>query len=221
MSILTAQLRSFLAHAALWLWPFHFGIGTIMGLIRPPVPAQPLVTRGLRGFPLRFRFDPSPALGRVMYYRGLAEERSIVRLRQLLKPGMTFIDVGASVGLYSVVAAHCVGPSGRVVAFEPQQSLAERFWENMRMNRLGNVILEPVALGKAAGASTLFQVSRHDMQATLRLRPNERSVGREVEVHCANPVGRAGRARHHFGGRRSRSTWRAPRSTCSKGSRVG
>lgn len=153
-----------------------------MGLIRPPVPAQPLVTRGIRGFPLRFRFDPTPVLGRVMYYRGLAEERSIVRLRQLLKPGMTFVDVGANVGLYSVVAAHCVGPSGRVIAFEPQLSLAERFWENIRMNRLANVTLEPVALGNAAGASTLFQVSRHDMQATLRLRANERSVGREVEV---------------------------------------
>jgi FkbM family methyltransferase len=176
------QLRSLLAHAALRLWPFQFGIGTIMGLIRPPVPTQPLVTGRLRGFPLRFRFNPAPVHGRLLYYRGLAEERLILRLRRLLKPGMTFIDVGANEGLYSVIAAHCVGPSGRVLAFEPQQSLAERFWENVTMNRLGNVIREPVALGSTPGVSKLFQTSRRDMHATLRLRPDERSVGPDVMV---------------------------------------
>ena len=153
-----------------------------MRLIRPPVPTQPLVTGRLRGFPLRFRFDPSHVNGRLLCYRGMCEERLILRLRHLLKPGMTFVDAGANEGLYSVIAAHCVGPSGRVLAFEPQQSLAERFWENVRMNHLGNVILEPVALGRAPGVSNLFQVSRRDIHATLRLRPDERSVGPEVVV---------------------------------------
>lgn len=153
-----------------------------MRLIRPPVPTQPLVTGRLRGFPLRFRFDPGHVNGRFLYYRGLCEERLILRLRRLLKPGMTFIDAGANEGLYSVVAAHCVGPGGRVFAFEPQQSLAERFWENVRMNGLSNVVLEPVALGRDPGIAKIFQVSRRNIHATLRLRPDERSVGPDVEV---------------------------------------
>jgi FkbM family methyltransferase len=153
-----------------------------MGLIRPPVPAQPFVTGRLRGFPLRFRFDPSTLNGRLLYYRGMCEERLIVRLRRLLKPGMTFIDAGANEGLYSVIAAHCVGPGGRVFAFDPQKSLAEQFWENVEMNRLKNVVLESVALGRAPGQSTLFQIGRHHGHATLRLRPDERSVGPEIVV---------------------------------------
>jgi FkbM family methyltransferase len=148
-----------------------------MRLVRPPAPTQPILTRRLRGFPLRFRFSPGSPHGRLLYYRGLADERLILRLRQLLRPGMTFIDVGANIGFYSVVAAHCVGPTGRVFAFEPQQALAERFWENVTLNRLGNVIHEPVALGRTPGTSNLFQISDHDGQATLRLRPGERSVG--------------------------------------------
>lgn len=174
---MTGRLRSLLARVTLRLWPFPLGVGAIMRLIRPPAPAQPVITRRLRGFPLRFRFQPGSPHGRLLYYRGLAEERLILKLRQLLRPGMTFVDVGANIGLYSVVAAHCVGPTGKVFAFEPQQSLAGRFWENVELNHLGNVIYEPVALGKTPGTSNLFQVSGHDGQATLRLRPEERSVG--------------------------------------------
>ena len=148
-----------------------------MSLIRPPTPTQPIVTRRLRGFPLRFQFQPDNAHGRLLFYRGLAEERLILRLRQLLRPGMTFIDVGANIGLFSVVAAHCVGPTGRVFAFEPQQGLAERFWENVNLNRLGNVIHQPVALGSTPGTSDLFQPTGHDGHATLRMRPEERTVG--------------------------------------------
>ena len=90
---------------------------------------------------------------------------------------MTFVDVGANIGLYTVVAGHCVGPTGKVIAFEPQESLRELFWENVKGNGLGNVVLEPVALGGTAASSNLFQVSENDGQATLRLRPNEQSVG--------------------------------------------
>lgn len=153
-----------------------------MRLLRPPSPTQPILTRRLRGFPLRFRFQPDSPHGRFLYYRGLAEERLILRMRQLLKPGMTFVDIGANIGLYSVIAAHCVGPTGRVFAFEPQQGLAERFWENMKLNRLDNVIHEPVALGRTPGTATLFQLSGDDGRATLRLRPEERSVGRVAVV---------------------------------------
>jgi FkbM family methyltransferase len=161
-----------------------------MRIIRPPAATQPVITRRLRGFPLRFRFNPGSAQGRLLYYRGLSEERLILKLRQLLKPGMTFIDVGANIGLFSVVAAHCVGPNGRVFAFEPQEGLAAPFWENMRLNRLSNVIHVPVALGSTSGTSHLFQISGNDVQATLRLRPDERSMspGAVVPVRTLSDV---------------------------------
>ena len=164
------------------LWPFSFGIGRIARLIGLPAPVPRLVTRRLRGFPLRLRFNPHSRQGRYLYYRGLYEELLILTLRRLLRPGMTFVDVGANIGLYSIVAGYCVGPTGKVIAFEPQQGLADLFWENVRMNSLGNIIHEPIALGRIAGTSNLFQVTDTDVQATLRLRPEERSVGEVVVV---------------------------------------
>ena len=46
------------------------------------------------------------------------------RFKEVVAPGMTVLDVGASFGLYAVAAAREVGPSGRVVAFEPARRTA-------------------------------------------------------------------------------------------------
>jgi FkbM family methyltransferase len=164
------------------LWPFSFGLEGLVRLIGLPAPAPGLITRPLRGFPPRLQFNPRTYQGRFLYYRGPYEEPQIRTLRRLLRPGMTFVDVGANIGLYSVVAGYCVGPAGKVIAFEPQQGLADVFWENVRINGLDNVIREPVALGRMAGMSSLFRVNDNDGQATLRLRPDERSVGAVVVV---------------------------------------
>src|SRR5580693_7607022 len=40
-------------------------------------------------------------------------------MSRLLRPGMTCYDVGANVGFTAVLAAKCVGETGRVVCFEP------------------------------------------------------------------------------------------------------
>ena len=46
-------------------------------------------------------------------------------LRSLLKPGDTFVDIGANHGSYSVIASELIGIKGLVIAFEPQQHLAK------------------------------------------------------------------------------------------------
>lgn len=56
-----------------------------------------------------------------------------------LRPGDTFVDVGASAGYYSVVAAMIVGPQGRVVAVEPIPETYELLRANVALNELRNV----------------------------------------------------------------------------------
>ncbi|MEX0655331.1 MAG: FkbM family methyltransferase [Phycisphaeraceae bacterium] len=43
--------------------------------------------------------------------------------RCIVQPGDTVIDIGANVGWYSSLLSECVGPDGRVVAFEPNPEL--------------------------------------------------------------------------------------------------
>ena len=47
-------------------------------------------------------------------------------LQNKLRPGDVFIDVGANIGLWTLVAATSVGPSGRVFSFEPNPTTFDR-----------------------------------------------------------------------------------------------
>jgi FkbM family methyltransferase len=62
------------------------------------------------------------------------------------KPGETVVDVGAHIGLYSLIAAKRVGPSGRVIAIEPDPENCNLLQRNIELNKLSNVtILERAA----------------------------------------------------------------------------
>jgi FkbM family methyltransferase len=54
--------------------------------------------------------------------------------RSTLKPGMTFIDIGANVGYFSVLAAFLVGWGGRVIAFEAMPATYELLAKNVIVN---------------------------------------------------------------------------------------
>ena len=70
----------------------------------------------------------TPTLYRSLYslYKALSDRDERTILRRLIKPGMTVLDVGANIGVYTEFLAKLVGPSGRVVAFEPEQQNMER-----------------------------------------------------------------------------------------------
>jgi len=64
-------------------------------------------------------------------------------------PGGIFVDLGANVGLYSILLALHVGPAGRVIAVEPGPEALKRFRFNIAANALANVRVFPFAVGDA------------------------------------------------------------------------
>lgn len=94
-----------------------------------------------------------------MHRRGLMGAAERVVLGQLVGPGMTAVDVGANLGLYSALLAQLVGPSGRVISFEPDPDLHALLVENCAANRGGSVEAHRVALGSAAGRLTLQRLT--------------------------------------------------------------
>lgn len=66
---------------------------------------------------------------------------------QLLRPGMVAADVGANVGYFTLLMASLTGPSGRVLAFEPNPMMAQRIARSAALNGLSDRIdIYPVAL---------------------------------------------------------------------------
>jgi FkbM family methyltransferase len=52
-------------------------------------------------------------------YKRASDRVEMRAIRELVRPGMTCLDVGANVGVYTSLLARLVGPAGRVFAFEP------------------------------------------------------------------------------------------------------
>jgi FkbM family methyltransferase len=72
-----------------------------------------------------------------------------------LRPGDVVYDVGAWIGPYTLLAARLVGPSGRVISFEPDPQARARLERNIALNGAGNVKVVPIALSDSNGSARL------------------------------------------------------------------
>ncbi|HEY6118942.1 MAG TPA: FkbM family methyltransferase [Pyrinomonadaceae bacterium] len=88
-------------------------------------------------------------------------------IRENLGPQAIFIDVGANVGYFTLIASVCVGASGKVLAIEPNPSVAEQLRVNVQRSNLSNVITE----------EALCSDSVENHTETLYL-PDESSLGK-------------------------------------------
>ncbi|PYQ75680.1 MAG: hypothetical protein DMG01_18435 [Acidobacteria bacterium] len=109
-----------------------------------------------------------------MLFEGTFEKAERALLLDLLRPGMTVLDIGAHAGLYTMTAAKLVGACGRVVAFEPSSRERARLERHLRLNRIDNVTIEPIALGAVEGEVDLYVVDgRQTGCNSLRPPPGE------------------------------------------------
>ncbi|MCK0098073.1 FkbM family methyltransferase [Qipengyuania sp. S6317L1] len=81
-------------------------------------------------------------------------------IRECLKPGMTFLDIGANFGTYTLIGADAVGHEGRVIAVEPAGEIGYLLKENVAMNGYGGTTsVERCAVGDEPGRLTLYEFS--------------------------------------------------------------
>jgi FkbM family methyltransferase len=77
-------------------------------------------------------------------------------LEALLRPGMTFFDVGANIGIYTALGARIVGPAGRVVAVEPGPANVALIQKTVSLNGFENVTVAARAAGDRAEQVSLY-----------------------------------------------------------------
>lgn len=82
---------------------------------------------------------------------GLWEPEVTRHLIAVAQPGMTVLDVGASLGYYAVLLAGKVGPSGRVLAFEPSPQATRWLSASVALNGFSNVAVREWALSRKDG----------------------------------------------------------------------
>jgi FkbM family methyltransferase len=78
-------------------------------------------------------------------------------LRQTLRPGSTFLDVGANLGVYTWYASGLVGDRGKVIAFEPEPATCASLRRTIGAAPLANVTIHNVALSNATGEMSFYR----------------------------------------------------------------
>lgn len=91
-----------------------------------------------------------------MYYGVGFEQDELDLVKRFVDFGDVFIDVGANIGVYTLVASRLVGENGQVHAFEPLSAAYGLLQENVKLNRAENVRLNRVAVGDTVGEVDLY-----------------------------------------------------------------
>jgi FkbM family methyltransferase len=118
---------------------------------RTAIPSDALVWKSIRSGPgkgLQIHLNPRYE----MEYLDGDYEASVERiLLSNLRPGTVFYDVGAHIGVFSLIAARNLGVQGSVFAFEPDPSNVRRIKENASRNQLEAIRIIPKAVSSTDG----------------------------------------------------------------------
>ena len=90
-------------------------------------------------------------IGRSLDLYGEFSEGEIELFRQIVRPAGVVVEVGANIGSHTVFLAALVGPSGVVLAFEPQRVVFQTLCANLALGSHANVFAFQQAVGAAAG----------------------------------------------------------------------
>ena len=100
-----------------------------------------------------------------------------------LSPGDVFIDVGAHVGYFTLLAARRVGPRGTVLSIEPNPFALDQLRRNVERSHLRNVLMEHTACGESRATVPLYlQTESNSSMASLYF--GKASSAGAVDVRC-------------------------------------
>lgn len=100
--------------------------------------------------------DPKDSLQQVLIRDGQWEPTVTAAVQALLEPGDVFIDIGANIGYFSLLASQIVGKDGIVVAVEPLPENLEELIANRRRNRIENIVMLSVAFSNKPALVDLY-----------------------------------------------------------------
>ncbi|MFT5877146.1 MAG: FkbM family methyltransferase [Dokdonia sp.] len=96
-------------------------------------------------------------LSRLLFWEGVKgwEYDTIKLFVPLIKNAEVFLDIGANVGYYSLVASG-LNPTIKIIAFEPFPDAYDALTDNVQLNKFTNIQSEKVALSDSKGSATFF-----------------------------------------------------------------
>ena len=161
-----------------------------------PSPAKPEIWTQYEGYKLRLEPDLKSIVTFVLLAQDRWFESEIELCRQILKPGMRAIDVGANVGVYTFLFARCVGESGKVYAIEPTPGCVQCLQATVAQNKLDqSVQVVEAAVGEESrevylvceGASVFNRIVTDPMSVVEETKPVQQITLDELWISEGSP----------------------------------
>ena len=133
------------------------GLAPLTKLLRRPIkygPKRPL-DLNLLGYKIRVMSRGNMSEQKLYTAPQLFDVPEWSALRDTLKPGGVFVDIGANAGAYSLHAHNCIAGQGRIIAVEPDPEMQRRLRYNFSQNGIQIAEIHPVALSDSNGTATL------------------------------------------------------------------
>lgn len=117
-------------------------------------------------FDFRIEVRPIDGVGRVVCYFREHADVLFAFMKNYLKPGMTFVDVGANIGSHTVYGSRLVSDQGTVLSFEADPETFAVLRRNVRLNGVANAVLYDQCISDKPGPVT-FNVNLDSARSSL------------------------------------------------------
>lgn len=131
---------------------------------------------GIGAFNLRAHCDD-------LYHVLPAREAMVVAaIKARLRPGDIFVDAGANIGFFTVLASRLVGTTGKIIAIEMMPDTATRLRDHIELNKLRNVNVIEHALDETSGRTIIATVPEGQFGQASIVMDDLRKTLRQVSV---------------------------------------
>jgi len=136
--------------------------------------------------PTIFNFDLciSENNGGEYYYLGFYEVGTLDVMRNCLKAGDVFVDIGSSVGLMSITASFVVGEKGKVLSFEPDTKRYSDLLNSISINKRMNIKTYNFGLGSEKKSIKLYK----DRCSPSMIKGKDDALSEIVEIRTLDEV---------------------------------
>ncbi len=144
-----------------------------------------VVVPTIHGFDLLVDPIADRGVERAIYLNGSYELGTLHVFETFLNEGDTFIDVGANIGLMSLLASTRVGGKGLVYSFEPSPETFSILTRNVEINGRENVRPFNLGLGSESGTSRLYRNMEYGRGSASLVKKETQEESEGVEITCS------------------------------------
>jgi len=132
---------------------------------------------------LKVKLDLDEWIQQQIYFLGYFDPTGIRFIKNQLYEGEIFVDIGANIGAYSLIASRLVGKSGKVIAFEPASKSFLRLLKNISLNSITNILPERLAvIDRSTQADLYISGSQNLGMSSIYHHDSETGITEKVEA---------------------------------------